>query len=165
MYNFFVLQVSEKGHNQNNGLLNGIASSISRLAANNCDLTITTTSTSSGSASPPQAHSFSSGNNSSSSSNNNNSTNVNNNNRHSPLQLQLKGGGTGGGSGGGGGGGSQHSGSSTGALSPVSDLLDDNPSKTCLKFPSLIIIFEFLLHTFGFSFRPTNNQPNQHKHG
>ncbi|XP_034243559.1 POU domain, class 6, transcription factor 1-like isoform X2 [Thrips palmi] len=112
-----------------NGLLNGIASSISRLAANNCDLTITTTSTSSGSASPPQAHGFnsSSNNNNNSTSNNNNSTNVNNNNRQSPLQLQLKGGSTGC------GGGSQHSGSSTGALSPVSDLLDDNPNQPTIN--------------------------------
>lgn len=121
-------QVPEKSHGHGNGLLNGIASSISRLAANNCDLTITTTSTSSGSASPPQAHSFSNSNNNniSSSNNNNNSTNVNNNNRHSPLQLQLKGNNTG-------GGGSQHSGSSTGALSPVSDLLDDNPNQPTIN--------------------------------
>ncbi|XP_052130844.1 POU domain, class 6, transcription factor 2-like [Frankliniella occidentalis] len=123
-------QVPEKGHGTSNGLLNGIASSISRLAANNCDLTITTTNTPSGSASPPQAHSFHNNNNNISTSNNNNnnnSSNVNNNNRHSPLQLQIKSSNTGG------GGGSQHSGSSTGALSPVSDLLDDNPNQPTIN--------------------------------
>ena len=163
----FSLKVPEKSHALSNGLLNGIASSISRLAANNCDLTITTTSTPSGSASPPQAHSFSSNNtsinnssNGSNNNNNNNSTNVNNNNRHSPLQIQLKGNSTGG------GGGSQHSGGSTGALSPVSDLLDDNPSKIHQELNSVSKLIQGALSPFHLNFfifiadQPTINQTN-----